>query len=61
MQHLVSVEWLLLAGLAAYALLLATGRLARQSPLVSASRILAMSTAGESVALGSATWFGQDE
>ena len=34
---------LLIAGLAACALLIATGRLARQSPLVSVSRVLAIS------------------
>jgi tetratricopeptide (TPR) repeat protein len=52
---------LLLAGLAAYALLVATGRLARQSPLVSVSRILAVSIVAASVALGIAAWLGQDE
>jgi tetratricopeptide (TPR) repeat protein len=52
---------LLLAGLAAWALLIATGRLAGQSPLVSVSRVLAVSVVAASVALGIATWLGQDE
>jgi tetratricopeptide (TPR) repeat protein len=51
---------LLLAGLVAYALLVATGRLARQSPLVSVSRILAVSIVAASVTLGIAAWLGRD-
>jgi tetratricopeptide (TPR) repeat protein len=42
-------------------LLIATGRLARQSQLVSVSRVLAVSVIAASVALGIAAWLGQDE
>ena len=52
---------LFVAGFVACALLLATGRLARRSPLFSAGRILAAATVGSAVTLGVAYWLGQTD
>ena len=49
---------LFVAGFVACALLLATGRLTRHSPLFSAGRILAAATVGSAITLGVAYWLG---
>jgi tetratricopeptide (TPR) repeat protein len=52
---------MLLAGLAGCVLLLATGGLARRSPLLTVSRILGAAVVASAVALGISGWLGQGD